>query len=194
MYGYVIIGNRELNLNNNNNNLNINSLNINNLHLQPNNNLIQENNNNNPNILNEEIRFENPANRQINNNQRALTRVGYTELRNILQIRINLSNENQGNSNSFVVSNSNEPMINDPLANNEQASRELSLNIGVNEEAASINNEINQNISASQINPINDSMTIVSFPNNNPESRESENEILGLMEQVNLQMNPRNSL
>ena len=177
MYGYVIIGNRELNLNNNNPNA-----------VQNHNPLQDSNANSNQN---EEIsRIENPVNRPISN-QRALTRVGYTELRNILQIRINLSNENQVRSNSFAVSNEN--AIHEQQINNNEPSRDITSINSANEEIASINNEINQNISASQI-PINDSLTVVSFPNNNQEARESENELLGLIEQVNMQINPQNSL
>jgi len=180
MYGYVIIGNRELNLNNPNPNVNFNNPNPNLLILQNNNPIqSQENNLNNNNNNEERPRLES---HQINRNQRAISRVGYTELRNLIQIRINLFNENQGNS-SIAVSNEN--AVQENSIQNELASRDISSSVipGLDENTSIFTNEINQNVS--QINPINDSLTVASFPNNNQEMRESESEILGLIEQSN---------
>lgn len=187
MYGYVIIGNREINLNNNNNTNNNNNFqnvpNINNTN--PDNNQIEE-----INLL------ENPHAHQIARS-RTLARVGYTELRNILQIRINLSNENQAND---ININNRIPLSDDPIQerssnneNNEVMSREISSNSNLGGNDDTVINELNQNLSVSQINPINDSLNMVSIANNTQEVRESE-ELLGMIEQANLRINPANSL
>ena len=180
MYGYVIIGNREVNLNNPNPNMNIPNANPN-LFILQNGNLNPGQNQENANNENEERpRMEN---HQINRNQRAMSRVGYTELRNLIQIRINLFNENQGNQPLPIPSENVAAQENS--VQNEQASS--SLMPGMDENASIFTNEVNQNIS--QINPANETLTVVSFPNNNQEMRETESEILGLIEQANIHGN-----
>lgn len=188
MYGYVIIGNREINNNlnnaNNANNIQNNNNNSNNPNIQ----IAPINNNSNPyqneeNLSVQNIRLPHPP-------RPHLRRAGhsfFTELSNILQIRINLSNENPGSSNSFVVSN--DMNVAQDQISNDQGIREISSisNVGNNEETVSAftaNNEINQNIS--QIIPITDTLTVVS--NNNQEQAEVENEILGLIDQSNVNL------
>lgn len=174
MYGYVIIGNREVNLNNPNQNINNPNPNPN-LFILQNGNLNLNNNQNQENANNENEERPRIENHQINRNQRAMSRVGYTELRNLIQIRINLFNENQGNQPLPLP---NENVAQENSIQNEQASS--SLVPGLDENASIFTNEVNQNIS--QINPANETLTVASFPNNNQEMRETESEILGLIE------------
>ena len=185
MYGYVIIGNREVNLNNPNPNMNNPNPNAN-LFILQNGNL---NANQNQEIANNENE-ERPRmeNHQINRNPRTMSRVGYTELRNLIQIRINLFNENQGNQPLPIP---NENVAQENSVQNEQAS---SLIPGMDENASIFTNEVNQNISL--INPANETLTVASFPNNNQEMRETESEILGLIEQANINgsQNTQNTL
>lgn len=148
--------------------------------------MIENGNNNNNNLSNEENL---PSTHQIPRPH--FRRVGYSffpELSNMLQIRINLSSENPANNiSSFNASNEPPP----PEHINDQGLREISSisNLGNNEENVSaFNNETNQNLSHNQINPINDTLTVVSFPTNNQEGREAENEILGLIDQSNVNL------